>query len=178
MGMDAMIDKKGRLLGRLNVLDALVGLFIVFSVLGLLWVQVGGYRTSSAMIEGDATIEYTVHLSHVNAIHPEHWFNKGEPVALTVRNRPRGKVVITAVTHQSRQAIIPNGQGSYTLAPDPNYPHQLDMYITLRDKVMATKDGYVGNGVKLKQGSHVVLENKLTRVDGSIVDVTLVQQKP
>lgn len=166
-----ILDEKGRVLGRWNVLDAIMTLGAVVLVGAVLLVQSGTHRTSSAMIEGDTVIEYTVHLSHVDAQHPDNWFKEGEAVDLTVRNRPRGHVNVTQYTFTPRQAIIPSSGGQYVLAPDPNTPHMVEMYVTLRDHVLATKDGFVGNGVKLKQGSHVVLENNNTRIDGVISDL-------
>lgn len=167
----AFIDEHGRLLGRFNVIDTVMALGVVLAVGALLLVQSGAHQTSSAMIEGDAVIEYTVHLSHVDALHPEQWFKAREPVDLTVRNQPRGHVDVVAYTFTPRRAIIPVSAGKFVLVDDPNAPNTVEMYVTLRDNVQATKDGYVGNGVKLKQGSHVVLENDLTRLDGVISDV-------
>lgn len=166
----AMIDNQGRLLGRFNVIDVATLVLLFCIALGVLLVQSGNHRTSGQMVTGEADIEYTVMLYNTRALRTD-MLQPGEPLSITIRNRPRGNVEVVSVEWKRRQFPLNMGGGAVKMIDDPTFLNGYDALITVRDHANVTKEGYVTNGVKVKIGMPIDIEGFDYRLGGTIVDL-------
>ncbi len=164
------IDSNGRLFGKVNVIDfsLLATLFLV--ALGIIAVQSGWHQTSGQVVKGETDILYTVVLRNVQTLKPD-LFQPGQKLSMTIRNQPRGSVLITDVKRIPRKMILPNHAGGYQVVDDPLDHHGYDYQITVRDHALITADGYVTEGVKVKIGMSIEVEGFDYRIAGLIANV-------
>jgi hypothetical protein len=171
-----MLDQSGRLFGKVNVIDFTLLAFLFLVALGIVAVQSGWHQTSSQVIEGETDIEYTLYLRNVKTLDPEKLFLPNQMVSMTIRNQPRGDVRVVSVHYKPKQAIIPKGDGGYVTVPDPDDQHGFDYLVRVRDHALVGKEGYVTNGVKVKVGTNILVENFLFRLPGMIIDIEDMQK--
>lgn len=172
--MAPILDERGKLLGKINVLDFISGGVIVLAVLGFFMVQSGYHVTSGEVIEGESDVEITVQVSDLKTLDPN-LFKPGEQTAITIRNQPRGTVEVVSAQSQPVQVTALNSQGQPTGVKDYSEPNGYDLFIKLKDHAMVTRDGYVANGVKIKIGLPIELEGFKYRVYGRITDVNAIE---
>jgi len=166
-----MIDASGKLLGRINVFDFSSLLILALVALGLVAVQSGWHTTSSQVVEGETDIKYAIYLRNVKALHPEQLFQQDDTVSITIRNRPRGEVKVLNSEYKPKQSIIPDGKGSYSLVADPDDQNGYDYIVWLKDRAVVTKESYVTNGVKVKIGMRMLVEDFSYQLPGQIIDI-------
>jgi hypothetical protein len=164
----AIVDERGYLFGRLNIVDAGLLVLGLLVLLGVGMVQSGFHATSSAMIQGEKPVLMTVFV-RTRALNPR-LFQAGEVTNITVRNQPRGEVSIVKVERQQVQTVVPQGSGVKMVA-DPTQPDVFDYHLTLKDTAIQTPEGFVANGVKIKVGLPVELEGFEYRLTGGIIKV-------
>jgi hypothetical protein len=163
-----LIDAQGRVLGRFNCLDAGLVALLSVSVLGILLVQTGIHATSKNMIEGETDIEIGLYL-RTRTDDPT-LFKVGSQPNITIRNQPRGKMLITAVSFSPAKALVPQASG-YKVIDDPQLQHVYDFKLTLKDHALVTPEGFVAEGVKVKVGLPIELEDQTYRLTGGITKV-------
>lgn len=129
----AFIDEKGRLFGRVNLID-------VTLVIGVLVLVAAGFvvlrgQGKVATVREDKTVTYTM---IVKAIRPDvaSYIKKGDIVKKQVTMGPVGKVVDVKV--QPAEAVVDAADGSKVLGVSPT---EKDAYITIETK------GRVGNDI-------------------------------
>lgn len=167
--MRFLLDEQGRLFGKWNLIDTLVGVTLVLVAAGVVAVQSGWHRTSGQMVSGETDLELTVQLFNVRMQRTD-MFEPGKPVALTVRNRPRGNVTLLASQVERRKALAPKG-GGYELVDDPTMSSAYDVTLRLKDHALVTPDGYVSSGVKIKIGMPIDIEGFDYRMSGFMTDI-------
>lgn len=170
----AIIDERGRVFGKMNIIDSIFGLAVILGVTGVFLVQSGTHVTSGQVVEGETDIAVTVQVPSLKTL-DEKLFEPGKMTSITIRNQPRGEVEIKAVTMNPVQmtAVLPTGK---TMAVDDlAMNHSFDYTIQLKDHAKITKDGYVTEGVKVKVGLPIELEGFKYRVYGKIVNVEAIR---
>jgi hypothetical protein len=172
----ALIDQNGRLFGRINIIDSVFTLAVVLGVAGVFLVQSGVHVTSGQVVQGETDIAITVFIPLFKTLDSE-LFKPGEKTSITIRNQPRGDVLIEGVekTPVKMTAIFQNGQTQ--IVDDLAQVNSMDYTLRLRDHAKITKDGYVAEGVKVKVGLPMELEGFKYRVYGKIVNVEPIEQR-
>lgn len=165
------LDEQGRILGRLNLLDAGFLLLVAVVGLGVLLVQSGTHQTSGNLIEGETDILYTVVTQNTRTLTPD-MLKSGESTHLSIRNQPRGNVTIDSASFRPHETSFVTGGGKPFSAVDPALKNSYDYTIVLRDHATITPDGFVTNGIKVKVGLPIELEGKTYRIPAAIVGVT------
>lgn len=166
----ALMDRQGRLLGRISIID--VGaLLIVFLALGTIFflpdrqagsvVQVGG--GPSQRIE----VELMVRGISSRTLDP---FKEGEKVNLIIRNQPYSQVEILKIENVTRTLPVVFPDGSVKQLPDPE-PFRWDLVITLAGEGKSTEDGILLGNNKVKIGTPLELETFTYTLRGSIMSV-------
>lgn len=170
----AILDKSGKLFGRINIIDFVFGLSVLLGVLGVFLVQSGLHVTSGQVVEGETDILIAVQIPKLTTLDPK-LFVPGEKTAITIRNQPRGDVLIDKVETAPTKMTVFSSAGEALLIDDLAMANSFDNTLWLRDHAKITKDGYVTEGVKVKVGLPIELEGFKYRVYGKIVNVKALQ---
>jgi len=169
----SLIDQNGKLLGKINVIDFTVAAVIVLGVLGVFLVQSGAQVTSGKVVEGESDIRITIQIPNLKTLDSK-LFEPGKKTSITIRNQPRGEVLIDKVQFAPVRITLAAG-GKPQAVPDLAQSNSYDYLIALKDHAKITADGYVTEGVKVKVGLPIELEGFKYRVYGKIVNVEAVQ---
>lgn len=166
----SILDKSGKLFGRINIIDFIVGASIMLGVIGVFLVQSGTYVTSGSEVQGESDIWIVVQVPMLRTL-DKALFVPGDKTSITIRNQPRGEVLIQKVDSAPAKITLLSGAGEPTSYTDPSQPNSFDYTIWLKDHAKKAKDGFVSEGVKVKVGLPIELEGFKYRVYGKIVNV-------
>jgi hypothetical protein len=165
-----------RLLPRFNPIDMGVLLTGLCVALGITASQLGWHKTSGQMITGETDIRYQIVVRNLKTLRPS-ILQAGKTLSITIRNQPRGDVRITEVKHMVKRTLLqtPGHGPGYQVIDDPVDLYGHDYLVTVQDHALVTKDGFVTEGIKVKIGLPIEIEGFDYRVNGSIVDVNVVE---
>ncbi len=172
----AIIDKKGRLFGKISILDlgaiavillVLIGIFIVPGPSGSI-AQVG--NASKDKIEINLLVR-GLSLKNPKALISE--LNSQPEVNVIVRNEPAGKVKIKSAEHLVNHVAVPQPDGTVKSLPDPRpeVTFSTDMILILLGEGQMTDDGIVLANQKVKIGTTFELDGDNYNFRGSVIDV-------
>ena len=164
------IDQSGKLFGKVNIIDFGGMALALLAAVGIIAVQSGMYQTSGQMIKGEGDINYTIYIRNLKTMQPN-LFEPGKKLSITIRNQPRGEVMIVDVKKKPKQSSFMLPSGALKTVEDPADPYGYDYLITLKDHALFSKDGYVTEGIKVKIGLGIEVEGHNYRVPGAIVDI-------
>ncbi len=155
---------------KLNFLDLLLILTILFSITGYLFAK--AQKTGlNKIIEGKENIAIEVLIPDVFSEKTD-LFIAGDKSAITIRNRPYTKLKILSTSSSPKQLTIPVLSGSlFKTIPDPTKTNIKDYIITLTDKALKTQEGYAIGGNKIKIGNQIELEGFNYRFSGKVINV-------
>lgn len=170
----AILDGQGRLFGKINLVDGVISLAIILGVLGVLLVQSGWHVTSGQVVQGESDILISVQIPRLTTL-DKNLFKPGAKTAITIRNQPRGDVLVESVKSTPSRVPFLDGAGKPVAVPDVSQTNSYDYILKLKDHAKVTADGYVAEGVKVKIGLPIELEGFKYRVYGKIVNVEAVQ---
>lgn len=174
-----IIDSKGRLFGKVNLLDlgalmvvilALVGIFIVPGSSGSLAQVVGGGATGADTVK----ITFLVRgLASQNSSDTVAEFNQDMEMNVIVRNEPAGKVKIAQAEELPNNVVVnqPDGTVKALLDPRPIVKHSTDMILIMNSTGQKTNDGYVVANQKVKIGTVLELDNPRYNFRGTVIGV-------
>jgi hypothetical protein len=170
----AILDSRGRLFGKVNVLDFGAILVVMLALAGVFLGTAGSVAQPGVEIH---PIEVDVVVRGLSVADPNGLLNllKTEKTAdVIIRNQPYGKITIDMARITPRTLAVPQPNGSVKALPDPRPAMELstDFYMTLSQQDAQVKDGEVilGN-TKVKVGTLIELEGKTYRFNSSVVDV-------
>lgn len=170
----AFLNEDGRLFGRFNILDVVVGSAVVLGVAGVFLVQSGTQVTSGQVVEGESDILISVQIPSLKTLDPD-LFEPDKNTSITIRNQPRGEVLIESVKSNPTKVTMLGSNQKPLAVQDLAQANSYDYTLVLKDHAQVTKDGFVTEGVKVKIGLPIELEGFNYRVYGKIVDVEAVQ---
>ncbi|MEM8639395.1 MAG: DUF4330 domain-containing protein [Cyanobacteria bacterium P01_G01_bin.54] len=172
----AFLDSKGRLFGKLSLLDLGAALVMVMVVIGI-FVFPG---PSGSLAQGGQTqaIEMDVLVRGLTVRDPDVLLDAMEPgtnTDIVVRNQPSGAVEIVNVELLRREVLVPQPDGSVDVVPEPRTAEGLstDLVITLTAAAQVTEGAAVINQSQVKIGTGIELDGKTYNFKGSIIDVRL-----
>ncbi|MFQ3679326.1 MAG: DUF4330 domain-containing protein [Pseudanabaenaceae cyanobacterium] len=170
----AWLDRRGRLWGKVNVLDVGAIAVLVLAALAFFWVPTkGGPSVAQLATRTNQPVEFDVMVRGLTVLKPEELLKVGDRPNLMVRNQPRGRVEVKAVTVLVPRIPVPTLDGKVTVVPDPRLAelYVRDFAVTLSAAATVTDDGLVVGGDKLKIGTPVDLEGPRYVMRGSVMDV-------
>jgi hypothetical protein len=176
-----LLDSKGRLFGKVSVLDIGAALIVLMVLVGIFFYP--GTSGSVAQV-GSTTkpVEVDVMVRGLTASDPEALYqsikNSGS-TKIIIRNQPAGEVQIKEVVKLPRSTVAPQPDGSVKALPDPRpeLNYTIDMLITLSGDAPITANGPVlGNSQVVKVGTPVELDGDLYNFNASTVGVRILEE--
>lgn len=170
-----IIDSKGRLFGKVNILDLGAIAVIVLVLIGIFIVP--GPKGSIAQVGNTAgdTIELNLLVRGLSVKNPQEFLSglENTSVKVIVRNEPAGSLNIESVEELPSYVIAPQPDGSVKSLPDPRPIVALstDMIMYMNGKGSMTNDGAVLANQKIKIGSVLELDGTNYNFRGSVIDV-------
>lgn len=174
-----LIDAKGRLFGKISILDLGAALTILLVIVGI-FVVPGKSGTSTIAQVTTKPIEVDVIVRGLSVRNPQsliNQFNEEKKTNIVIRNQPAGQVAIKSVETLPRTILVPQPDGGIKALSDPrpeaNYSQ--DMIITLSGQAQMTDTGAVMGGQKVKIGTLIELEGQNYNFNTSTIDVRQIQ---
>ncbi len=173
----AILDSKGRLFGKINLLDFGAAIVILMVVVGILLFP--GINGSVAQI-GVKTqpVEVDLVVRGLNVRDPQqlysNGFTKGGKTNIIIRNQPHGQIAIKSITPLTRTLAVPQPDGSVKELADPrSNSFSTDMLLTLEGTAQITETGPVLGNTKLKIGTPLELEGFNYDFNATVIDVRI-----
>ena len=176
-----IIDSKGRLFGKLSVLDLAAAGVILLVIIGVFFFP-GTPITNSIVAQTKLqTVEVNVlvrglGVEDLDSLIEE--FEGEKPTDIVIRNQPAGKVEIIESQLLPRTTAVPQPDGTVKALPDPRPEIDMlrDMLLTLRGKAEITNSGVVlDSSKKIKIGSSIQLQGNMYDFNGTIVAIKPVE---
>jgi hypothetical protein len=160
----AILDSKGRLFGKLSLLDLGAALAILMVVFGIFFYP--GATGSVAQVGSKfQDVEVDVVARGLTVLNPENFLTelgKTDSTNIIIRNQPYGdRITVKKVMPLPRSVAVAQPDGTVKAYPDPRpeMGYTADMLITLGGRAQITEDGPV-LGVPIKIGTPIELEGK------------------
>jgi hypothetical protein len=173
-----ILDSKGRLFGKINLLDLGAALVILLVIVGIFIFP--GTSGSVAQIGAKTVpIEVDLVVRGLNVRNPQQLvkegFTKGGKTNVIIRNQPYGQIGIKSVEQLERTLTIGQPDGSVKELPDPRKENNFstDFILTLEGQATVTKDGPVLGNSKVKIGMPFELEGFNYNFNASVIDIRL-----
>lgn len=164
----ALIDSKGKLFGKINIVDLLIVLLIISIAGGVYLVFFGG---SDKQIVETTKVVYDFEITNVNMDFIEA-ITPGDPI----RDSTRGNELGTVVSKTSRKATMLNEDlinGRYIIA---DVPDAYDVVITIEARADITPANIIVGGAEVKVGKKFFIKGKGYANQGFVTKMTLVGQ--
>ena len=172
-----IIDSKGRILGRVSILDIGAACVIVLVIIGIFFfpgtpvTQSIVAQTKVKPIEVDILVR-GLSVGNFEGLQQE--FAAEKTANIVIRNQPAGKVEIKSTQLLPRTTPVPQPDGTVKALPDPRPEVAMikDVILTLGGKAQITGNGAVlDNTKKVKIGMSIQLEGKNYDFNGSVISV-------
>ncbi|HBB34187.1 MAG TPA: pyruvate/2-oxoglutarate dehydrogenase complex,dihydrolipoamide dehydrogenase (E3) component [Cyanobacteria bacterium UBA8803] len=171
----AILDSKGRLFGKVSILDLGAALVILLVVVGVFFFP--GTSGSVAQLNQTKPIEVDAIVRGLSVRNPEALitqFKEKKKTNIIIRNQPYGQVDIKSVKELARTLAVPQPDGSVKELPDPrSNSFSADMLMTLGGQATMTKDGPVLGNSKIKIGTPIELEGTDYNFNASVIEVRI-----
>lgn len=173
----AILDSKGRLFGKINLLDLGAALVILLVIVGI-FIFPGTSGSVAQVGAKRVPIEVDLVVRGLNVRDPQQLskegFTKGGKTNVIIRNQPYGQIGIKSVQQLDRMLTIGQPDGSVKELPDPRKNNfSTDFILTLEGKATVTKDGPVLGNNKVKIGMPFELEGFNYNFNASVIDIRL-----
>ncbi len=135
-----MIDNKGRLFGKINIVDLLVVLLIVVAICATVYKF--GFSAHNDVNETTTKIEYVLKASGVRDFTLDS-MKTGDTIYDDETNKPLGVIAHVEAKDAMDYALKADGTTVYT-----SKPGRYDAYITIESDARVLDGGYLANGTK------------------------------
>lgn len=177
----AIVDSKGRLFGKVSLLDIGAALVILLVIGGLFLLP--GSSGSSIVQTGSSTkpIEVDVMVRGLTVADPQALLSSltaEKKTNIIIRNQPYGQVDVLNVKTLPRTVAVPQADGSVKALPDPRpeLNYTLDMIVTVGGDAQILSDGPVLGNNKIKVGTPMELEGQTYRFNAPVVGVRILDK--
>ena len=169
-----LIDSKGRLFGKVNILDLGAIAVIVLVFIGIFVVPgpTGGIAQPNNPSDD---IQLSVLVRGLGVKNASEFMEslRSSSVKIIVRNEPAGTLEIQSVTELPNYTVAnqPDGTVKAVLDPRPIVAYSNDMILEMLGKGQMTDDGAILANQKIKIGSGLELDGSTYNFRGSVIDV-------
>lgn len=173
----AILDSKGRLFGKFNLLD--VGaVFVILLVVISIFLFPGTTGSVAQVNSKTVPIEVDLVVRGLNVRDPQRLvekdFRKGGKTKVIIRNQPYGEIAIKSIDVLPRTLSVPQPDGSLKELQDPRKNNfSTDMLLTLEGKANLTEGGPVLGNSKVKIGMPFELEGFNYNFNATVIDIRL-----
>lgn len=170
----AILDSRGRLFGKVSILDVgaalvillvIIGIFFFPSTTGTSIAQVG---IKTRPVEVDALV-IGLKTSGTDKVP----IQAGDKANFIIRNQPSGQIEIKSVKRLPKTVTVSQPDGSVKALPDPRpeEAYSSNMLLTLEGRGQITANGPVIGSNKITISTPVELEGKTYRFGATVTDV-------
>ncbi len=173
----AILDSRGRLFGKVSILDVGAGLIILMVVVGVFFFP--GTSGSVAQLGTETkTVEVDMALRGLVVTDPPALmaaFKTDKTINVIIRNQPSGQMQIKGVQPLPRSVAVPQPDGSVKSFPDPRpeLNYTMDFILTMTGTAQITKTGAVIANSKIKLGTPIEVEGSNYNLTGSVVGLRI-----
>jgi Domain of unknown function (DUF4330) len=177
----AILDSKGRLFGKLNLLDFGAAMVILLVIIGVFFFpgttgSVAQVGATSVPIEVDLVVR-GLNVRDIKQLE-EQGFKTGGKTKVIIRNQPYGEIGIKDVKSLSRTLMVPQPDGSVKELPDTRKnSFSTDLLLTLEGKAQKTEDGFVLGNNKVKIGMPIELDGFNYNFNATTIDIRMQEKK-
>ncbi len=165
----SLIDQKGRLWGRINVIDLGAVVIIMAALIGIFLLpgkQAGGVVQIGPGETLGVEVDMIARGVSGRSLEPFQ-----QPKAdLIIRNQPYGQVEVVQVEDVTREIPLVFPDGEVRAFPTPD-AYRLDLVFTLRGEGRTTEDGIILGNNKVKIGVPLEIETFDYNIRGTVMDV-------
>jgi hypothetical protein len=169
----SIVDRQGRLFGKISLLDIGAILVILFVTAGIFLAPGGTSRINGQ--DKTQTVEADVIVRGLNVLEPSKFmkeFSPGNKLSFVIRNQPAGQVDIKTIRQLERTISATQPDGSLKPLKDPRPDsYSIDTIITVTGKGQQTKEGLVLGNTKMKIGSPVEIDQPNYNFNGTVIDI-------
>lgn len=172
-----IIDSKGRLFGKLSLIDLAAAAVILLVIIGVFFFP--GTPVTNSLVAQTKLKPVEVQIlirglgvANLDSLIKE--FEREKQADIIIRNQPAGKVDIIASKLLPRTTPVPQPDGTVKALPDPRPEITMirDMLMTLGGKAEVTSNGILlGGSKKIKIGSSIQLQGDVYDFNGTIVAI-------
>jgi hypothetical protein len=170
-----IIDSKGRLFGKVSILDLAAACVILLVLIGIFVVpgptgSVAQIATSTETVEVDVLVR-GLGVSNLEQMFQE--FQSNPKTSIIIRNQPAGEVEIKSAEELPRTMGVPQPDGSVKALPDPRPEITIirDLIVTIVGNAQVTNNGVVLGNQKVKIGTGIELDGNNYNFKGTVIDV-------
>ncbi|MEM1366797.1 MAG: DUF4330 domain-containing protein [Cyanobacteria bacterium P01_H01_bin.15] len=171
-----IIDHKGRLFGKVSLLDLGAAAAIVFVLAGIfLFPGSNGSIAQNVVGSGTQTIEVDLLVRGLTVREPDGFLSAmaNDKASIIIRNQPAGEIEVSKTELLPRTVSATQPDGSVFAAPDPRPEiiFVVDFISTLEGEAQVSDSGIVLGNQKVKIGSVIELDGPTYNFKGSVIDV-------
>ncbi len=166
-----IMDEKGKLFGKINLIDFVVLVAIVAVVAGVAWKLVGG-RVSNAVAESNAvTIRYEVMCSQVDKQIADYCVENYDGQLMSNGELLDGR--ITACTTAPQTETLVDADGNAVTVPVEG---QQMLYFTIECKVAKEANTYTVGSQEVRVGKNHIVKTNLIELSGQVTAMEVVTE--
>ncbi|NEP11652.1 MAG: DUF4330 domain-containing protein [Symploca sp. SIO2C1] len=167
----AILDSKGRLFGKVSILDLGAALVILAVFVGITF----GTTGTVAQLNDTRPVEVEVLVRGLSVRDPKALmaeFNEQKKTNIVIRNQPYGQIEIKSVKQLPRTLAVPQPDGSVKELDDPRgNSFSANLLIVLAGQGQITENGPVLGNIPVKIGTPVELEGPDYNFNASTIAV-------
>jgi Domain of unknown function (DUF4330) len=173
----AFLDKKGRLFGKVSILDLCLACLVLLVIVGGLLVPGRSGQSAVQAQLSSKSIEIDAIVIGLNASKPTEILKAGDTTSIIIRNQPYGEIQLKTVKPLPKTvtASQPNGSVKAFTDPRPENQYSNNLVLTMVGKGQVTADGPVLGNIPVKVGVPIDLDGKLYSFRASIIDVRVLE---
>ena len=158
-----IIDKKGKLFGKINIIDLCVVIFVLFAIVVTVFKFSATPGSSSS--EEKTVIEYTLRIGEVRSF-TVNQFKVGDNLYDNESGKCIGK--ITNVETKEAEAIGLMVDGTYTKTTKPE---RYDVVLTVETEGTVNDTGYFADTKQISVNSSIIISNKRFETSSGVLSV-------
>lgn len=171
-----ILDSKGRLFGKVSILDFGAVCVILLVIIGIFFVPGPDGSVAQVGVSNTEPIEVDVLVRGLSVSDPTTFIQQlqeNKKTEIVIRNQPAGQVAIKSAQALPRTVSVPQPDGSVIALKDPRpeVVYLTDMIVTLVGEGQVTENGAVLANQKVKIGTSVELDGSNYNFNGSIMAV-------
>ena len=159
----AILDRQGRLFGKLSLLDIGAIATILIVLIGLLIVPGNSGSSIAQMLSAEnKTVQVDMNVRGLSAANPQNLVKVGDKVNIIIRNQPRGEVTIKKVDISTPKVVAAKADGTAVYFEDPRAlsTSQSDLALTLEATARVTMTALSLAMKKSKSAHQLILKDQ------------------